>query len=192
MTTPTIEPDLLYTGDTWAWERNLADYPASAGWTLNYVLMNSTHRIPASSGTIAGSASGDTHLISVAAATTATYTAGTYTWQAFVTKASERHTVGQGTVVLKAGLAGATAAADQRSQAQVALDAAVAALATYTATNGRVAEYEIAGRRMKFRSMAEIRQLIGFWRIEVQRELDAENIRRGLSTSRKVFVRFGQ
>ena len=56
MTTPTIEPSLLYTGDTWAWERTLADYPASASWVLNYVLVNSTHRIPAESGVISSTA----------------------------------------------------------------------------------------------------------------------------------------
>ena len=193
MTTPTIEPALLYTGDTWAWQRTLADYPASGGWVLNYVLVNSTHRIPATSGTIASTADGDSHAISVAAATTTGYTAGDYTWQAFVTKAatSERYTIGQGVVTVKAGLTTASAASDQRSQARIALDAATAALASYTASNGHVQEYEIAGRRMRFRSVKELRELVNYWAAEVQREVDAENIRRGLGTSRKVFTRFG-
>jgi hypothetical protein len=193
VTTPIIEPSLLYTGDTWAWERSLPDYPASGGWVLNYVLVNSTGRIPPTSGTIASTASGDTHAISVAAAVTATYAAGAYTWQAFVTKAatSERFTVGQGKVTVKAGLTTVSAASDQRTQAQIALDAATTALATYTASNGHVAEYEIAGRRMKFRSVAELRSLVNYWAMEVQKEVDAENIRRGLGTSRKIFTRFG-
>ena len=191
MTTPTTEPALLYTGDTWAWERALSDYPASAGWVLNYVLVNATHRIPATSGTIQSTASGDAHAISVAAATTAAYTAGDYTWQAFVTKAAERYTVGQGKLKVRAGLTTASTASDQRTQAQIALDAATTALATYTASQGHVQEYEIAGRRMRFRSVKELRELVNYWANEVQKEADAENIRRGLGASRKIFTRFG-
>lgn len=186
MTTPTTEPGTLYTGDTWAWTRTLANYPASASWVLKYTLINAGGRI-----NITGTADGDTHVISVAAATTAGYSAGTYTWQAFVEKASERYTVGNGTVVVRLGLSSGSGGSDQRTQAQEAMEDALAALAAYTASRGMVAEYEIAGRKMKFRSIDEIRRLVNFWRREVQAEIDAENIRRGLGTSRKIFTRFG-
>lgn len=29
---PTCEPKVLVAGDSWAWDRYLSDYPASAGW----------------------------------------------------------------------------------------------------------------------------------------------------------------
>lgn len=187
MTTPTKEPDLLYTGDTWSWQRELADYSPADGWTLKYVLINAAARIA-----ITAATSGSAHLVSVAASTTDDYTAGTYTWQAYVEKAGERHTVGQGTVTVRTGLFSAAAGAEMRSQARIALDAATTALATYTASNGHVSEYEIAGRKMRFRSIKELRELVNYWAREVQREADAENIRRGLGTSRKVFTRFSQ
>lgn len=186
MTTPTTEPSQLYTGDTWAWTRTLPDYLASAGWTLKYTLVNAAGRI-----NITATTSGDDHAVSVSAATTAAYTAGDYTWQAFVEKASDRYTVGTGEVTVRAGLASGSGGSDQRTQAREALDDAMAALAAYTASRGVVSEYEIAGRRMKFRSIDEIRKLINFWRREVQSEIDAEAIRRGLGTSRKIFTRFG-
>jgi hypothetical protein len=186
VTTPTTEPGTLYTGDTWAWTRTLADYPASAGWTLKYTLINATHRI-----NITGTADGDAHVISVAAATTAAYSAGSYTWQAFVEKSAERFTVGNGSVTVKLGLSSGSGGSDQRTQAQEAMEDALAALASYTATSGMVSEYEIAGRRMKFRSLDEIRRLVNFWRREVQGEIDAERIRLGLGTSRKIYTRFG-
>lgn len=186
MTTPTTEPGTLYTGDTWAWTRTLANYPASAGWVLKYTLINAAGRI-----NITGTASGDDHAISVAATTTAAYAAGTYTWQAFVEKASERFTVGNGTVIVRLGLSSGSDGSDQRTTAQKAMEDALAALAAYTASRGMVAEYEIAGRKMKFRSLDEVRKLVNFWRREVQNEIDAENIRRGLGTSRKIFTRFG-
>lgn len=186
MTTPTTEPALLYTGDTWAWTRSLPDYSAAASWVLKYTLVNAANRIA-----ITSTASGSDHAVSVAAATTAGYTAGIYTWQSYVEKAAERFTIGSGKVVVKLGLHASTVGSDQRTQAQIALDAATTALATYTASSGLTSEYEIAGRRMKFRSMEEIRQLVNYWAFEVQKETDAERIRQGLGTSRKIYTRFG-
>lgn len=186
MTTPTTEPSVLYTGDTWAWEKSLADYLASASWVLKYTLINAAARI-----NITATASGDAHLVGVSAATTAGYTAGTYSWQSFVEKASERFTVGSGTIVLRAGLSSGSGGSEQRSQARIAMDDATAALAAYTASRGMVSEYEIAGRRMRFRSIDEIRRLINFWRTQVQAEIDAENLRLGLGTSRTILTRFG-
>ena len=42
--------------------------------------------------------------------------------------------------------------------------------ASYTASNGHVAEYEIAGRRMKYRSVAEILEQINVWEARVAAE----------------------
>lgn len=186
MTTPTTEPKALYTGDTWSWQRLLPDYLANDSWVLKYTLINAAGRI-----NITASADGEAHLVSVAAATTAAYTAGNYTWQAYVEKASARHTVGTGAIIVRAGLSSGSGGSDQRTQARIAMDDAVAALAAYTANQGVVSEYEIAGRRMKFRSIDEIRKLVNFWRVQVQNEIDAENIRLGLGTSRTIFTRFG-
>ena len=88
MSLPTTEPTLLTAGDTWAWEITLADYPASAGWALSYALVSPTARIA-----ITSAAAGDAHRVTVAATTTAGYAAGTYTWQSYVTRTTERHTV---------------------------------------------------------------------------------------------------
>lgn len=186
MTTPTTEPALLYTGDTWAWTKSLADYPASSGWVLKYVFSNSDKRFD-----ITGSASGDDHAISVSATESAKKTAGQYAWQAYVESGAERYTVGTGQTEIRIGLAAIDGPSDQRSQARTAMDAALAALAQYTATQGAVSEYEIDGRRMKFRSVKELRELVNYWSRQVQMEIDAENIRKGLGTSRKVFTRFG-
>lgn len=182
VTTPTTEPTVLYTGDTWAWTRALADYPAST-WTLKYTLINTGGRINITAG-----ADGDVHSVSVAAATTATYTAGTYTWQAFVESGSERHTMDQGSVVVRAGYSSGSGGADARTQAETALQDAITALATYTASRGMVNEYTIGGRAMKFRSIDEIRNLINFWRGEVARQ-DGSNLLPG--SGKKILTRFG-
>jgi len=184
-TIPTSEPAYLQAGDTLSWQRSLPDYPASAGWELSYRLINSSGKID-----ITAAASGDDHLVSVSAATTAAYAPGTYTWQAFVTNGSERYTVGSGSIVVKRNLAAEAGGFEARSTAQKALDDLRAALATWIATSGQVQEYEIAGRRMKYRTVADIRSAISLLEREVARERAAERIAAGLDTGRRVSVRF--
>jgi membrane-bound inhibitor of C-type lysozyme len=178
---PTTEPAVLYTGDTWAWTRTLADYPASTH-TLKYTLINTGGRI-----NITATADGDVHEVSVAAATTAAYTAGTYTWQAYVEAGSERFTVDRGEVIVRSGYSSGSGGADARTPAQVALDAAMTAFATYTASRGMINEYAIGGRTMRFRSIEEITRQVNFWRNEVNKEQGT-----GTSTAPgKILTRFG-
>lgn len=180
VSTPTIEPAVLYTGDTWAWTRTLADYPAGSGWVLKYTLINAVGRI-----NITSAADGDAHAVSVAAATTAAYAAGTYTWQAYVEKSGDRFTVGQGTVAVRPGFASGSGGADARTQAEIALQDAITALATYTASRGMIADYTIGGRSQRFRSIAEIQALINFWRAEVAKEQMLPG------SGKKILTRFG-
>jgi hypothetical protein len=192
VTSPKTEPAALFTGDTWNWTRTLADYPASAGWILKYVLASSATRI-----NIAGTADGDDHAISVAAATTAAYVAGTYVWQAFVEKGAERHTVGRGSIKLNKGLIdGATTGDDLRSDAQIALDAARAALKTYTETNGTVSQYEVntgnGFRKVIYRDQQQLVQLVNYWAGEVKKEIDAEKRRQGKALAGRIVTRFGR
>lgn len=183
-TIPSTEPAIIVAGDTIAWSRTLTDYPASAGWVLAYRLINSAGKID-----ITASASGDDHAISVAAATTANWTAGSYTWQATVTKTTQRYTIGSGTLTIKPNLAAQAGGFDARSAAQKALDDTRAALATWISSNGHVQEYEIAGRRMKYASLADIQGRIRLLEREVAREQSAEKIAAGLGAGRRVLVR---
>ena len=182
-TPPITEPAAVYTGDTWAWRKTLADYPASAGWVLKYTLINSAARI-----NITGTADGDQHDIEVAATTTDGYTAGSYTYQAYVELGAERYTVGRGTITVLAGFSSGSGGADARTQAQIALDAALTAYASYTASRGTVDTYTIAGRSMKFRTVAEIAAQINFWRNEVYKERGGQLLP---GSGKKILTRFG-
>lgn len=182
---PSTEPLFIQAGDTVAWTRNLADYPASA-WDLKYRLINAAAKID-----ITAVADGDTHSVTVAAATTATWAAGEYTWQAYVEGgSSERYTVASGRLTIKPDLAAKAAAFEARSTARKALDDTRAALATWIASNGQVQEYEIAGRRMKYSSIADIQGRIQLLEREVAREESAEKLAAGLQPPRRVLVRF--
>lgn len=184
-TIPSTEPSFVRAGDTVAWTRTLDDYPASA-WTLKYRLINAAGKID-----ITAVADGDTHSVSVAAATTAAWTAGVYAWQAYVEGGtSERYTVGTGTVTVQPDLAAEAAGFEARSTAKKALDDTRAALATWIATNGQVQEYQIAGRVMKYSSIADIEGRIRLLEREVAREEAAEKLAAGLQPPRRVLVRF--
>ena len=181
----TTEPSTIRAGDTLAWRREdlTADYPASAGWVLAYKLVNAAGAIA-----ITASASGDAFAVSVAAATTAGYTAGTYTWVATVTKAAERYTVDTGTVEVLANLAAASTA-DTRSAARKALDDADAALAAY-GSKAYLAEIEVSGRRQKFQTPGEFMAWRSRLQAEVAREVNAERLANGLASKNKLLVRF--
>lgn len=184
-TIPTTEPAFLQAGDTLQWQRTLPDYPATDGWALSYRLINAATKID-----IAATASGPDHLVTVSAATSAAYAAGEYAWAAYVTKTTERHTVGTGRVTVKPDLAAKTAGFDARSTAKKALDDLRAALAAWLTNSGTVQEYEIAGRRMKFATADDIRSRISIAEREVAREDAAEKLASGLPTGRRVLVRF--
>lgn len=180
--TPTTEPTSLQAGDTITWRRLLPDYPASEGWELSYRLINAAARID-----IVATADGDAHLVSIPAATSAGYTAGEYTSIAKVTRGADRHTVGQGVIVIKPDWAAAATGADARTPAQRALADLRAALMRWLSTQGHVQEYEIAGRRMRFATVDEIRQRIRIAEGEAAREQAATS---GKPIARRVLVRY--
>lgn len=185
MTIPTTEPASLQAGDTLRWQRSLPDYPASDGWVLSYRLINAAARID-----IVAAADGDTHSVLVPATTSASYAAGDYTWTAHVTRATERYTVGRGALRVLPDLAAATTNADGRTPAQRALADLRTALLGWLSSQGHVAEYEIAGRRMRFASAAEIQTRIAIAEREVSREAAALGLAGSAQTARRVLVRY--
>lgn len=180
---PTTEPASITAGDTLTWQKTLADYPAGT-WTLKYRLINAIGKIDITAG-----ASGTIHLVSIAIATSAAYTSGTYAWTAWVEKTGERVTVASGTMIVKANIA-ALSTLDARSDAAIIVDQLMVAYKAYTASNGHVAEYEIAGRRMKYRSSAEILDQLNHWKSILATEKRAQRIAAGLGGGNKVLVRF--
>ena len=116
---PTTEPLSVRAGDTWKWTRTLADYPASS-WTLKYRFKNAAGGFE-----VVAVASGDDYAVSEAASTTATRTAGDYTWIAWVEAGAEKFTVDTGTIHVEPDYrSGASSVAlDDRTHARKVLDA---------------------------------------------------------------------
>jgi hypothetical protein len=182
--TPTTEPASLIAGDTAKWIKSLTDYAATDGWVLTYTLLNAAAKI-----TIVAGASGEDHLVNVAAATTVAWVAGQYTWRAQVVNAAgDAFTLATGTITVQAAFGGA-ATLDARSHARKALANIEAYLEN--ANNLSAASYEIAGRKLQRFGITDLLSLRDRYRAEVAREDAAANVGRGLPDRRRVMVRFG-
>ena len=182
---PDIEPARVRAGDTVTWRKTLADYPASAGWTLYYRLIAAAAKID-----ITAAADGDTHLVTVAKATSAGWTPGAYTYVAWVASGTERATVAQGAMTVLPDLAAVTAAGyDSRSQAKKMLDAIDAALLSLSSGERlAVVEAELAGRRLKY-DLNNLMNLRNLYAAQVRAEENAERAALGLGPRNKINVR---
>ena len=116
---PTTEPLQFVAGDTVKWIKSLADYLPADGWVLTYALVRD-----GSQETITATDNGDaTHAVTIAAATTAAYAVGMYSWQAYATKATERYQVDAGALEVLVDFASQATGHDGRSLVKQTLDA---------------------------------------------------------------------
>lgn len=90
-TRPTAIPAQLTAGDTWTWERSLVDYPASDGWTLAYGIVGE-QVLEWDAGWC--TTEGSLHVVAIPMAFTAGLAAGSHRFVEYVTKGSERFTLG--------------------------------------------------------------------------------------------------
>jgi hypothetical protein len=177
----TTEPASLVAGDTAKWLKTLADYPASEGWALTYTLVNAAQRV-----TFTAAAQGDSYLVNVLPATTAAWVKGDYSYRASVSKAGEVFTVATGRISIAAAF---SAAQDDRSQARRTLEAINATLEG-RATSA-TAEYEIAGRKLKYIAVPELLSLRDRLRRDVAAEDAATLAAAGMPGRGRTYVRFG-
>lgn len=174
-------------GDTLSYTRSLADYPAGDGWALTLRM------VPRESGTaitVVGTASGDDHQIDAAAATTATWLPGVYSWTEFATLGAASYTVAQGSVTLLANPRTTTAPFDTRTDAQIALDNVRATLRGKASAD--VLRYTIAGRSLERYSIPDLIALESKLAADVQRENAAAARAAGRPDPRNMQVRLGR
>lgn len=166
------EPTNMIAGDTLAWQRSFEDYPASAGWTLAYVLNSSTVRIVVNSADI--TALGDTFVIAIPSTETKVWTPGSYQWlcvaqlPAAGAVPAQRFTVALGRVVIAIDLLDATAPQDTRSPNELNL-ANVELMLAGRGGDG-VQEYTINGRMLRRFSLTELMQLRSLYKALVRQE----------------------
>ena len=186
---PTREPEKITAGDYVKWKREYSDCvdpygdecKASAGWELTYALVNGDSLIA-----ITAATSTDDYLVTLSAATTAAYAAGTYHWQAYVTKSatSERYRIESGTIEILPNFASQSSGYDDRSHAKKVLDALEARLEN-RATKDQAAMV-VSGMEIAYMPIHRVLEWRDKYKVEYQGILHAQ----GLGESRKILVRF--
>lgn len=178
---PTTEPASLYAGDTATWLKTLPDYPAGQGWVLFYELVNGQRRLH-----FTAAAQGNDHLVNVAASDTAQWAPGQYDWRARVSRDSQVFTVATGRTAVQPSFAEAV---DARSTARRTLEAIEAVLENRASS--ATAEYQIAGRQLKYIPIPELLTLRDRYRRDVRDEEAAARMAAGLGHPGRIHVRFG-
>ena len=184
----------LVAGDSLDFATTVAEYPATDGWALKYVLVP-RFTTPAQAAITLTATTYETsrYRVQVTPATTADWEPGAYSWSSYVEQTGQRITLEQGAELTVAPDPTTMAAGtDLRSDNVKALASAKAALVAYTASNGAVEEYAINGRRMKFRAAGDIVALISHLQGEVLREKRAAASVAGLPNPSRFGVRLAR
>ncbi len=176
--------NVIYAGDTLEFTTSAPDYPASAGWTLKHRL---APRVAGAEIDIVAAASGDDHLTSASAATTAGWATGWYTYTTFVEKGAERYTLERGQLQVLSASTNLADGTDGRSHARKVLDAIEAVIEGRASLDQQ--EYAINGRSLKRMPIADLLKLRQLYRAEVAGEEVASRLAAGLGGGRKVQVR---
>lgn len=183
-------PTSIYAGDTVKF--NIAattDYSSSNSWAATFVLKHNTGNDNINVSGVADGVGGWDFTLS--ATQTAGFHAQEHWYHLSVSKASERFTIGQGTIRVLANIPAAGNTYDGRSQAQIDLDAVRAEIRGRLNGGSGAQEYTIGNRSLKKIPMADLIALESKLRADVSREARAERIAKGLNSGRAVYVRFG-
>ena len=190
---PTKEPEEFTQGERVHWTKSLGDYLPADNWTLSYAFVKSDDQQ-----TVTATDNGDgTHLTTITSTASANFLVGTYEWQAKVTDTSSPPVVvqverGHLTVKQDFSAAGVSTGYDDRSHAEIVLDALEATL------EGKATEDQLSysigtgetQRSISKLSPGELIQWHQRYKRLVEKELRAERIKKGLGHAGRVKVRF--
>ena len=184
-------PNQIIIGDTITWnDSGLRGADPMTGETTdytndNYVLSYAIRGAVAL--TLTAVASGTGYRTTVTSVQSAGLTAGNYFWQAFVTKAGNRVTIGSGQIQVVSNLAVGTNPFDGRSNARKMLEAVEAAIIARL-QGGAIIEYQIKGRDLKRDPLPDLIVFRDQLRVDVAREEKASKGNDG----RRLYVRFNK
>ena len=181
------EPAKIIAGDRLIFKRSdLNNDYSNASYTLKY-----SARLEGTGSTeiqITATASGSDYLVQVNSSTTASYTVGTYRWQAYITRNSDeqRLTIDEGTWEIIANRDAATT--DPRSHAAIMVDKIESILEGRADSD--VSSYSIQGRSLTKLGIEELMAWRDRYKSELLLEKRKERALNGVGTGAKVLVRF--
>ena len=195
-------PDKLYAGDTLEFRVTVSDYPPSDGWSLTYRFVPRFATPSQAPVTLVATVEGDEYVLFASPATTSGWVPGAYNWARWVEKTGARQVLddldSRGQLELLPDPAQTNQGADNRTQAQKALDDCNTALANVAVrganagTSGLPVEYRIGDRMMKYQTVDEahvaLLKVRNHWQTEVNQETARAMKAAGLADPRKVLI----
>lgn len=180
-------PSQFTSGESLAWEKSYSDYPADDGWTLTYYFRGAGKGFD-----VTATADGKKFEITVEASDTAEMTAGSYSYQAFVTDGTENIEVDEGKISVLPSLSGISVndTHDGRSEFQIILDAIDATLKG-KATKDQLS-YSIGDRELRRYDITDLLKLRDKYQQLVNQEILSEKRKKGLGLSTKYYTRFNR
>ena len=184
---PTVEPTEIVAGDYVQWRKvENSDRSIADGWVLSYALVIAGKNID-----IQCTDNGDqTHLATIAVADSKDLPSGTYHWQSYITKGTERYLVDSGTLKILANFAALDGGHDGRTFWRTVLDN-VQAVLEQRATKDQ-SSYTVNGRQLSRTPVADLIMLYDKAKANAVGEERAENQKNGVGGSNNIFVRFGK
>lgn len=180
METQWREPIQFVAGDSLIFQRSLAQYPPSAGWSLLYELRGVAQPI-----SFASTPSGNVHQINVASAVTAQWLPGDYVLTGFaILAAGERHQIYYGDLPIYADATQAPGIGDMRTHAQKMVDLLESVMLAKAGDD--LAASSIGETHFKYLTPAELRLEHGYWKSVRQQEIARERAKAGLPTGNKI------
>jgi hypothetical protein len=186
-------PQRHVAGDTLNFTTDVSDYLPSDGWTFKMRLIPRFSSPVQAPITLTATTSDSSYLIQAGPNTTSAWAAGQYSWFSWVEKTGERHTLEgtqfSGELTIEPDPSTQVQGYDGRSQAQKAVDDLKTALATFTASNGRVKSYTIGDRSMTYDDRDQILRDLSYWEGQKAIEANDERMAQGLKSARGIYYR---
>ncbi len=181
----TVEPVVFWAGTTLKWKKIIPTNPAPT-WSMEYVLTLVDKQI-----VLTSVAENTDHLIQVAKEDTTDYKEGIYHWISFLTDGTERFQYQSGKIQIKPDLIKLATGYDARS---ISAQMVQAFEDFFTGKIKRkdfdTLSYSISGRSKSQMSLADLRVEYLEWKAMLKREEDADKLKQGLPTGKKIFTRF--
>jgi len=183
-------PAIVAAGTTITWRDDDTTVPfdqhaTSANWTLKYYLRSSISGAHTATATAYNSG----WQVTISATDSTDFNEGDWSWEAVVSKGSEKFRIGQGQIKVKQSLAytGTAGVIETRSQNKIDRDNIKAALRKFA---DGMQEYSIGGRTFKRSNISDLHSELDRLNAIVMREDIAEKVAQGLGNPTRFFVRF--
>ncbi|MFY9589547.1 hypothetical protein [Rickettsia endosymbiont of Halotydeus destructor] len=182
MTISNIEPNSFTVGETVQWQKELTDYPTKDGWQLIYCFRNFENRFE-----VKAVAENNYYTIRLSSEETSKFSPAIYWWQSRVIKEELQYIIENGELTIKPNLA-LLDSYDGRSHVKQVLDALQATILGKASRDQL--SYSISGRSLSRLSPAELLKWRDVYKSEYARNLQEEQLNKGISGNNLVKVKF--